>query len=197
MSPAKAEPVSLDTLLAALHEDRQKAAEILLQLRLKLTTVFESRGFADAPELVDRTLDRAARKAAEGADLHHRPFPFFYGIARLIAFEAHRQQNRRSTQEDRLQEIQSMAPLPGEEPRLVCFRRCLDNLPEVGRELLWSYFDHAQSSRIAHRKQLAEGLAISEVALRLRIHRLRTQLADCLGRCLADETNSTGNDSRE
>ncbi|MEM7587835.1 MAG: hypothetical protein AAF560_30885 [Acidobacteriota bacterium] len=197
MSSLAAEPLPLEALLDALHEDPERAAELLLDLRRKLTTVFESRGFADAPELVDRTIDRATRKATEGVDLRDQPFPYLYGIARFVMLEAGRHQQREQRLHYQLS-ADATPPADDEEtPRLECFRRCLAKLSAAHRELLWRYFDASGGRRIAHRKRLAGDLAISEVALRLRVHRLRGRLADCLGECLEGETKSRRNDSRE
>ena len=187
----------LDALLSALADDRDRAADILLEIRRKLTTVFESRGFSDPQELVDRTVERTARKATEGIDLRHRPFPYFYGIARRIALECSRQQEQQRQQQRQLAELQLEPGSNIPDQRLACFEHCLDRLPQAGSELLWSYFDRRGGQRIAQRRRLAMNMEISELALRLRVHRLRSKLVNCVSACLQSETKTTPEDSRE
>jgi DNA-directed RNA polymerase specialized sigma24 family protein len=70
------------------------------------------------------------------------------------------------------------------DPRLDCFRACLDTLPLEHRRLIVDYYREAELSRIEQRKTMADMLQIPLNALRIRAHRLRAQLDRCISNCL-------------
>ncbi len=187
MRPASDESFPLHDLLQALDEDPDRAGRRLLEIRRKLTTVFESRGFADPPDLVDRTFERVARKVAAGIDLRTEPFRYFYGVARRVALEARRQDERRRREQEEQARARPVAPV-AEDRRQPCFDRCLESLPEGEQDLLFEYFDFRGGLRIRRRKALCLRLQISDQALRLRIYRLRGRLVRCVEVCLQGET---------
>jgi DNA-directed RNA polymerase specialized sigma24 family protein len=70
------------------------------------------------------------------------------------------------------------------EHRLSCLDECLDKLPIESSRLILGYYDDEEKAKIARRK-LAEALGIPLNALRIRAHRIRTVLEECLQQCLA------------
>ena len=64
-----------------------------------------------------------------------------------------------------------------------CLRRCLARLPEDQRRLILRY--HGEDDRIRSRQELAEELGIALNALRIRAHRVRRDLEQCVRQRLA------------
>jgi hypothetical protein len=70
------------------------------------------------------------------------------------------------------------------ERHLACLRACLDRLPAAERRLALLAHRGGERERAEARRRLAAELGISADDLRLSIHRLRRQLADCCAQCL-------------
>jgi DNA-directed RNA polymerase specialized sigma24 family protein len=73
------------------------------------------------------------------------------------------------------------------DPRLDCFRSCLNGLPLPQRQLIVDYYREDERKRIEQRKLLAVALQIPLNALRIRAHRVRSQLDECIRECLGSE----------
>jgi hypothetical protein len=76
-------------------EDPDEAGRRYLRLHQKLTGYFQFRGVADPAAAADETLDRAARRIAEGAEVPDID-KFCLGIARFIIMEGWRLNTRES-----------------------------------------------------------------------------------------------------
>ena len=74
---------SFDGLLASLADDQEKAGQKYLEIRRNLVRLFEWRGCATPDEYADETMNRCARKIAEGAEIRTlSPFDLSVMIAR-------------------------------------------------------------------------------------------------------------------
>ncbi len=80
-------------------------------------------------------------------------------------------------------ELEEIEPEDAER-HLACLRACLDRLPAAERRLALLAHRGGERERAEARRRLAAELGISADDLRLSIHRLRRQLADCCSRCL-------------
>lgn len=174
-----------EALLAQLHPDRNRAAEMYETIRRKLIRLFEWRGCAFPEDLTDETINRAARRMAEGVELRSSdPYGYFCGIAHLL----YKETLRRSSREHRALESGEWPPAGFEEDaepsdrRLECLRRCLSLLPPDQRDLVLRY--HQGENNIRNRKTLSEQMGIPMNALRIRVHRVRRKLEDCVQDCL-------------
>jgi DNA-directed RNA polymerase specialized sigma24 family protein len=172
----------LEALLAQLDPDRERAGERYENIRCRLIRLFEWRGCSAPEDLADETINRAARRMAEGVELRSSdPYGYFCGIAHLL----YKEELRRSSKEHRVLESGEL-PLPivfpeGEEVedhRLECLRRCLESLPPEQRALVLRY--HQGENNIRHRRSLSEELGLPLNALRIRVHRVRRKLEACL-----------------
>ena len=67
-----------------------------------------------------------------------------------------------------------------------CLDRCLARIPEASRKLLLSYHEAAGPDQLTRRADLAARMGLSPNALRIRTHRLREGLRECVERCLED-----------
>jgi RNA polymerase sigma factor (sigma-70 family) len=183
-----------DKFLDRLSPDREEAAKKYETLRIKLIRFFEWRG-CDLPDCrSDQTMDRVMRKLDEGQVITNLG-GFIYGVARRVAKEDLRNRDRvRALDED----VQ-LTPNPSnsesgdlEDPdhRLSCFDRCLESLPEDNRKLILSYYQEEGRAKIDWRQQLAEQLGIPLNALRIRAHRIRKTLEQCVQDCLLKLTHT-------
>jgi hypothetical protein len=154
---------AFEKLLALLHPDRERAGEIYVSLRAKLVRLFEWRG-AELPEnLADETLNRVAHNVHKEYLRDH--------FKKVDAIESGELERRYPVVQEEV-----------EEPRLDCLRRCLDRLSPEERQLLLDY--HGAEDRIRVRQRLAESFGNSLNALRIKVHRLRQKVEECLADCL-------------
>jgi DNA-directed RNA polymerase specialized sigma24 family protein len=180
---------SFDLLLAQLDPDRERAGERYETIRRKLIRLFEWRGCAAPEDLADETINRVARRIAEGVQLHSAdPYGYFCGVAHLLFKEVLRRAAREHRALDSSGELLFPTALPvvtddePGDPRLHCLRQCLAALPNDQRDLVLRY--HQGESNIRHRKALTQELGIPMNALRIRVHRVRRKLESCLDDCL-------------
>ncbi len=172
-------PGALDRLLLALHPDRDRAAEEYENLRRKVGKLLEWRGCLTPDEGADRVLDRLARRIEAGEEVGNL-YSYCCGIARLLLLEDQRQAEK---ERELRQFFVPAAPDPWEPAiPLEAFERCLRRLPEVSRELVLAYYQDEKQAKIDHRKALADRLGMPLNALRLRVHRIRTRLRNCVER---------------
>jgi DNA-directed RNA polymerase specialized sigma24 family protein len=178
---------ALAGLLQHLGSDADAAGRGYERLRYRLIGFFTLRRFESPESLADETLDRVARKIEEGEAVAHLR-GYAYGVARRIALErAKRQERERRALRDRLP-LLAASPAEPVEIRSTCLARCLDRLAPEARALLHRYYHPEGRPLGEHRQRLADELGISAINLRVRAHRLRAQLHGCLGRCLEAET---------
>ncbi len=175
-------------LLAAFDaEDEQRAALEYEAARERLVKLFRWRKLAEAEDAADETLNRVARRLDEGEQIENLS-AFIGGVARFVLLEKFKQRERVAL-EDVAPEILSENPKEFEETeneqKLVCFKRCLNELPEDTRRIVVEYYEaDAGGAKIDHRKQMAARLGLEMNALRNRALRARTRLEDCIKKCL-------------
>lgn len=182
---------AFDQLLASLDADRERAGHQYEIVRRKLLKFFEFHG-SDAPEEhADETINRVARRLAEGERVENFN-GYFLGVARLLFKEVLRGRGRARAALDELQ-AQPRAPASAaaeddaEERRRACLESCLRGLAAEERALISGYYEHDADSRIRRRRELAAALRIPLNALRIRAHRIRAGLEACVRQCLGRE----------
>lgn len=183
---------AFEHLLRLLDPDRETAGARYELARRRLTEFFEARGSHSPSDHADETLNRAARKLAEGepvADINK----YLYGVARLLLMEWGRSRERNvialervappaqpSIEESEEQEQQRQQ----REQRFECFERCLEKLPAESRAFIVTYYKAEKGLKIEGRKKQAVALGVSLNALRLRAARIRSTLERCVGGCM-------------
>jgi len=173
---------SLAGLLSLLDEDPARAGEQYEIWRRKLVKLFEWRGSATPEDLADTTLNRLARKVEEGEVI--RNFAGYVGsTARLVWLEALKEQERAR---GALDELRVFGPDPSSSgsQRVECLEFCLESLSTENRILILDYYREERSRKIELRKQLAAKMGMPLNALRIRAHRIRVQLEQCVGNCV-------------
>ena len=179
----------LEALLAYLDPDRDRAGEKFQQIRQRLVKLFECRGVASPEEHADETMDRVARRLAEGEQVRARePAAYFHGVARNVLREHWSRQRDRAVALMPGHERASPDPTDdhaGEaEARFRCLEGCLATLPAEMSRVITVYYVQAGAEKIARRKDLAAQLGISNDALWARAHRIRARLEICVRECM-------------
>jgi DNA-directed RNA polymerase specialized sigma24 family protein len=190
---------ALDTLLARLDPDRDRAAQQYEHIRRALVVFFECRGTASPEDLADTVINRAARRLVEGQTIHtETPAAYFYGVARNVLKESWDAAKRAvSLDQTALPPRLSVDP-EGEwdqaaerrlrERRLQFLERCLGELSDEARDLIGSYYQGDSGAKIKNRRRLAARLDIPINALRIRALRIRERLEACVKGAMARES---------
>ena len=175
---------AFDKLLLALGGDRDSGSEKYLEIRSNLTRFFEWRGCPFPEDHADETINRLAKKVAEGEEIIN-PSGYAMGVARLLFLEIIKGRQR---EQSALNEIgttsEAYTPEDGGESRLSCLRDCLQTLSQNNRELILQYYQGDKGDKIQNRKKLMERLGIPVNTLRMRALRLRERLQGCVENCL-------------
>lgn len=174
---------AFDALLARLDADRSRAAERYELLRRKLVRVFEWRGAIAAEDLADETFNRISRRLAQGEDVRDVS-SYAAGVARMVWREVLKDREQSNVVVDELS-----APVVEDDDdetalRRDCLDRCLESLPGDQRDLILEYFTDDRREKIDHRRRIASRLGIELNALRIRVHRIRTRLEQCVRQCV-------------
>jgi DNA-directed RNA polymerase specialized sigma24 family protein len=178
-------------LLDHLDVDRGRAGERYEDLRRTLVRFFEWRAAPFPEEHADETLDRVARKLAEGLEIANTG-AYCYAVARHVYLETLKAKDAR--RESLEIHAETAAPdATGEarrkELRLGCLDGCLHGLPDDARALIIEYYRDDRRGRIEARRALATRLGVKSEALANRAQRLRDKLERCVTDCL--QTKST------
>jgi len=173
---------SFETLLAWLDPNREVAGQKYEEIRTRLMKIFACRGCYEPEDLADETINRVTNKLGEiGSTFIGERARYFYGVANKVHLEYLRRK--------------PAPPLPAAtntseevERRYRCLDRCVGRLTPESRELVLQYYQEERRAKIEHRKNLADRLGIAVNALRIRAHRIRKSLQDCVRECLEEAT---------
>ncbi|MDX2032477.1 MAG: sigma-70 family RNA polymerase sigma factor [Blastocatellia bacterium] len=180
-------PQAFDRLLSAFHDDRERAGEEYEKLRRVLVTFFDWRGCRSPEELADETFNRVARRLEEG-EVVRNVADYCHGVARRLVFEAIPAQNKLQDDPDDFQHISAKIEDPDElqdrERRYAAFERCLGKLSDEDRALVIGYYQTEKRAKIDNRVAIAQSLGVNLNSLRVRVHRIRAKLEDCITNCL-------------
>jgi DNA-directed RNA polymerase specialized sigma24 family protein len=180
-----------DTLLNWLDPaDRERAGSKYETIRLRLIKIFACRGCAEPEELADETINRVTAKVPEIANNYvGDPALYFYGVSQKVRLEYTRASQKRQAEgpEDLKVSPRSWAMPDTDddaEPAYQCLEKCLKELTEENRKLVVEYYQLEKHAKIEHRKKLANEMGIAVNALRIRAHRIRVALQQCVTQCL-------------
>jgi hypothetical protein len=178
--PQSVNPEALAQFLALLSPDEDEAGRLYMRLHARLVGFFNLKGIPDPHTAADDTIDRAVLKISAGA-----PVPdvgkYCMGIARNLAKEKFRTLRRESVAfQTFAEDIQGNSD--GQVERIYqLLKPCFDRLEEGDRKLLVAYCQIIRGrARSEHRRRLAEMMTTTVLALRMRVTRLRSGLADCV-----------------
>ena len=170
---------SEEALLRFLGIPREQLEEKYQEIRRRLVHFFVYRGCSDFDELADSTIYEVVKDCGKVADSYvGEPMLWIYGVARNVL----RASVRTAT---------PAPPMPDPDPpdekeaRDECLRRCMEQrLGELDRALIVEYYQGEKSEKIEQRKRLSVFLNTSENGLRLRAHRIRNRVRECVTACL-------------
>lgn len=173
---------SFEDLLAWLDPNRELAGQKYELIRTRLIKLFACRGCYEAEDLADETINRVTSKLSEIQDSYFgERARYFYGVANKIHLEYLRRKPP------------PPAPMPGDDSNEIerqyeCLEHCLQHLTPDNRDLVLQYYREERQAKIDHRRKLAEQLGIALNALRIRAHRIRVSLQDCVRNCVNEAT---------
>jgi DNA-directed RNA polymerase specialized sigma24 family protein len=187
---------AFDKLLAAFSQDREEAARQYEALRSKLIRFFEWRGIALAEARADEVLNRVARRIDEGQQVDN-VVAYAYRVAYLVFLEALKEPELIDLDQETIQPLTNEQTFEDaeHERRQRCFDRCLEGLTVGNGKTILSYYQEERGAKIERRRNLADQLKISLDALRIRVHRIRKGLEECITNCL-QQLESTRNVTR-
>jgi DNA-directed RNA polymerase specialized sigma24 family protein len=169
---------AFDRLLLWLDPDRNEAGKKYEIIRSRLIKIFTCRGCPEADELADEAINRVTLKveAIRGSYVGD-PALYFYGVAHKLHLEYLRRKP-----------LPKVAPVAAsseeDEQEYECLEKCLQQLPRQQRELVLEYYQEVKRAKIERRKQLAQKMGIALNALRIRAHRIRAALQQCVQNCM-------------
>ena len=149
-----------------------------------------SRGFSDAEDLADETINRVMKKLPEIRDTYvGEPARYFHGVARFIIREMTR---RKEVAVEEVPVVPTETEVHSDE--YDCLLKCLRFLPSDKRELILDYYIYDGRDKIAQHRRMASELGITEGALRGRAHHVRGNLEKCIQQCI-ERMKSNENES--
>lgn len=178
---------AFDKLLIALGGgDRESGSEKYLEIRSNLTRFFEWRACSFPEDHADETINRIAKKVAEGEEILN-PSGYAMGVARLLLLEILKSRQREQSALTELGQANEAYVDSDDDDgdRLECLRNCLQTLSPDNRELILQYYQGEKSEKIKNRKKLMDRLGIPVNTLRMRTLRLRDRLQGCVEQCMA------------
>ena len=168
-----------DSLLTWLGNDRDLAGRKYETIRSGLVRIFVSKGFSDAEDLADETINRVMMRLPDiRASYRGEPACYFHGVARNIIRESIRRKEVAAGALDGRVE-----PLSDSNDEHDCLGHCLDRLPANKRDLILEYYLYEGHEKIEHHKRLAGQLHITEGAVRSRAYQIRVRLENCMKQC--------------
>ena len=168
-----------DSLLTWLGNDRDVAGRKYETIRSGLVRIFVSRGFSDAEDLADETINRVMMRLRDiRANYTGEPALYFHGVARNVMRESNRRREVACCVIDGRIEPETES---GEE--YACLGHCLDRLPANKRDLILEYYLYEGHEKVEHRKQMAGQLKLSLGAFRSRAYQIRLSLENCMRQC--------------
>lgn len=190
-------PEDFERFLTWLDPDQQQASKQYEAINAKMTRFFVCRGCGvDAEHLADETINRVIIKMRVLADSYVGDrLPYFFGVARYV----HKEYCKRVKEEEEgIRRMRDLLPPPvysseEKEREDNCLERCMKELTRENRELIRKYYTGEKHAKIDHRRELADQMGIAPNALRIRAHRIRTDLRRCVEACVAEENDHETN----
>lgn len=173
-------PEDFARILALLSPDAEEAGRRYTSLHKRLTGFFGMKGISDPLTSADETFDRAVLKIGAGAIVPDVD-KYCLGIARNIARERRRFIQRENLAFHKFIEDVDDSPVTQLERIYGILKPCFEQLAVKDQQLLAAYCQQIQGrARAEVRRQLAETMKVTMLALRVKVTRLRNRLTDCV-----------------
>lgn len=139
-----------------------------------------SKGFSDAEDLADETINRVMKRLPEIHDTYvGEPARYFHGVARYVILEVNR---RKEIAVEEVPVVSIEAEVHSDE--YDCLVKCLRFLAAEKRELILDYYIYDGRDKIEQHQRMANELGITDGALRGRAHHVRGSLEKCIHDCI-------------
>jgi len=176
----KVTPEAFALFLHTLSADAEEAGVCYTRLHKKLVSLFKMKGISEPVSAADETIDRATLKISDGTPVPDT-YKYCMGIARNIARERRRNEQREGSAF--LNFITDLANNSDEQVERIqrILKPCFDQLADEEQKLIQAYCQVLRGrARAEHRRQLAKAMNTTVLALRMRVTRLRSILAECV-----------------
>jgi len=163
-----------------LGPEPDKAGEKYEKIRLRLVKIFSCRGWCDAEDMADETINVVLAKIdVVVPDYVGDPALYFYAVAKKIQLEHQKKRPPPTPPEP--------DPQPPELEQVCTYLDdCLDDLPSSERDLILRYHQGDKQEKIRNRKKLADELSVSRNALRIKVCHIHSRLRNCIERRLRE-----------
>lgn len=139
-----------------------------------------SRGFSDAEDLADETINRVMKRLPEIRDTYvGEPAKYFHGVARFVLLEVGR---RKEVATDEIPVVSVKPDVHSDE--YDCLVKCLKFLAAEKRDMILDYYIYDGRDKIVQHQRMANELGITDGALRGRAHQVRGNLEKCIDQCI-------------
>jgi DNA-directed RNA polymerase specialized sigma24 family protein len=149
--------------------------------------MFDGRGCTRSEELADKALNSFIRRLPALLDSYaddHNPIAYLYTVARRLYVEYVEKQPAPLPDDFEQSRPAEAAPDESEEHLYECLEECIGRLDPQCREMVLDYYEGEKQAKIDFRKRLALRRGIALNALRIKVHRIRRTLEECLDNCL-------------
>ncbi|HXD18447.1 MAG TPA: hypothetical protein VN700_14485 [Vicinamibacterales bacterium] len=167
--------------------DRDKEAEAKFEeIRRKLVWFFAGRACQEADDLAIETTLRVAAKSAELCEMPHAErTKYFYGVARNVLHEWHRESRREWTSHDALsRELAGLSTVDADttpdELNDRDLEQCLSRLTTRARQLILKYYSTDKDEKAEGHRVLAHESGKTVNAMRIEVCRIRRALRQCM-----------------
>jgi DNA-directed RNA polymerase specialized sigma24 family protein len=164
---------AFEEFLIRLEPNIPSSSQRYARLRNRLIKFFEWRHCRDREGLTDETIERLL-KHINARDEIGKPWSYVYAVATNVYREYSRKAARLV---DIKNDLESLAD--DSDDFIECARICLEKLSNDKRRLVEQYYLD-EGSRV----ELARQEGVSLAALRLKIHRMKTELKECYSKCM-------------
>jgi RNA polymerase sigma factor (sigma-70 family) len=156
-------------------------------IHFRLIRFFIFRRCVDAETLADEVMNRVAVRIEKVVETYKYPIHCFLGFAEKVYREYLRDRLRQSDIEPPVPSPpNNKSELERKEKEDACLTRCMEELSLAEANLFRRYFQYEKSAKIRARKKLAVELRLTANALRIKAHRIRRRLRQCMVDCLAE-----------
>jgi DNA-directed RNA polymerase specialized sigma24 family protein len=179
-------PEKFEKMLLWLGEDRDDGGRKYEEIRSSLIDVFIWRGCDEAEELADVVMSRVIQRVEKvSARYTGDPTRYFYGVARKVLREHHRWQKKHTSLPDTVKGDLIAPPSDDMLEKLDEYlAKCIQALKEGDGDLILGYYSGEKRVKIGNRRELASSAGLASNTLRVRVHRIRNTLEQCIRECL-------------
>ena len=187
---SKIDQTNFDKLLKWIGTSENDAAREYEHIRRVLIKIFLTRGFSNAEDLADATIDRVASKISEIEDGYTgEKIHYFLSVARFIQQEFLRKKEIQIGKSDLVRiELQTFVVSDINEEysnyEKKCLKECFFKLKNKKQKLILNYYDTFAGEKSAHHSNLASEQSVTTQALRNKVYRIKLELAECVKKCL-------------